>query len=65
MTNWIPIEDRLPAPNERVLASIGGAFVEDAELGEQGHWWRWNQDVGGPLLNVTHWQSWPQPARIE
>jgi hypothetical protein len=57
---WIPVEERLPGPNEPVLiyTEVLGRHV--ASVDEEGEWFC---DYGGEWLfpNVTHWMPLPEP----
>lgn len=59
-TRWIPVEERLPDPGERVLAT-SGVFVGEAFLAQSGEWARiygpWNDFLESP---VTHWMPLPE-----
>lgn len=64
MQQWVPVKDRLPEENERVLVWIGNNRYndvrKDTDRVHNGKWVRW----GGC---VTHWAPWnmPQPPKGE
>lgn len=64
-TRWIPVEERLPDPGERVLAT-SGVFVGEAFLAQSGEWARiygpWNDFLERP---VTHWMPLPDGSEVE
>lgn len=59
---WISVNDKLPEPGERVIAT-NGAFVGEFFLTQSGEWrrddgfdWCWANDVA-----ITHWMPFPKP----
>jgi hypothetical protein len=51
---WIPVDQRLPAEEVRVLATDGtDVFVSEYFCGN----WEWCEDV-------THWTELPEPPRV-
>ena len=59
---WIPVDERLPEPGKRVLAT-DGRYVGEAYLTEAGTWWRsfgypWQALCDGRC--VTHWMELPE-----
>lgn len=59
---WIPCNERMPNPGERVLATDGG-FVGEMYIGKRGEWRRYNvtyiQDL--MALDILWWMPMPEP----
>lgn len=59
---WIPVTERLPAENTRVLVwltDIVGAYTKmDTDRLKNNRWVRWGQ-------YVTHWMPLPEPPKGE
>jgi hypothetical protein len=59
MSEWISVEDRLPAVSRDVLILLGHALVE------RGYWYEQHTPIdgwyfrGSRVDNVTHWQPLP------
>lgn len=64
-TRWIPVEERLPEPGKRVLAT-SGVFVGEAFRAQSGVWARiygaWDDFLEQP---VTHWMPLPDGPEVE
>ena len=58
---WIPVEERLPEPGKRVLAT-DGVFVGEAYPTTAGTWWRHAGMPWRTVFNrvVTHWMELPE-----
>lgn len=59
---WIPVEERLPVPGERVLATDGG-FVGEFYINDRGKWRRYNVNHHELLmaLDILWWMPIPEP----
>ena len=59
---WIPVEDRLPEPGERVLATDCG-FVGEFYINKRGKWQRYNVNCSELLmaLDILYWMPLPAP----
>ena len=57
---WIPVTERLPAEDERVLVWLGAGDITytqiDTDRLHKGKWRRWSR-------NVTHWMPLPDPPQ--
>ena len=67
-TRWVPVEERLPRPGERVLATEG-TFSAEAYM-TSAHTWRRNygvlwRDAYGMERPVTHWMPLPAGPEVE
>ena len=60
--DWISVEDRLPEPGERVLATDCG-FVGEFYINKRGKWQRYNVNCSELLmaLDILHWMPLPAP----
>lgn len=66
-TQWISVNDKLPTPGERVIAT-NGTFTGEAYQGKDGYWHRhygltWERAFNGP--DITHWIPMPQLRKDE
>ena len=59
---WIPVEERLPEPGERVLATDCG-FVGEFYINQCGQWNRYNVNCHALLmaLDILYWMPLPEP----
>lgn len=59
---WISVEDRLPEPGERVLATDCG-FVGEFYINKRGQWQRYNVNCSELLmaLDILYWMPLPAP----
>lgn len=59
---WIPVEERLPEPGERVLATDCG-FVGEFYINKRGKWQRYNVNCSELLmaLDILYWMPLPAP----
>ncbi|MFQ6829943.1 MAG: DUF551 domain-containing protein [Acutalibacter sp.] len=57
---WIPVEERLPEPGERVLATDCG-FVGEFYINKRGKWQRYNVNCSELLmaLDILYWMPLP------
>ena len=57
---WIPVEERLPEPGERVLATDCG-FVGEFYINKRGKWQRYNVNCAELLmaLDILYWMPLP------
>ena len=63
--DWISVEDRLPEPGERVLATDCG-FVGEFYINKRGKWQRYNVNCSELLmaLDILYWMPLPaSPAK--
>lgn len=63
--DWISVEDRLPEPGERVLATDCG-FVGEFYINKRGKWQRYNVNCSELLmaLDILYWMPMPvAPAK--
>lgn len=63
---WIPVTERLPAENMRVLAAVEGVWVGEAYRDMRDTWMRsygtpWDASIGIP---VTHWMPLPYKPEV-
>ena len=60
--DWISVEDRLPEPGERVLATDCG-FVGEFYINKRGRWQRYNVNCSELLmaLDILYWMPLPAP----
>ena len=58
---WISVEDRLPEPGERVLATDCG-FVGEFYINKRGKWQRYNVNCSELLmaLDILYWMPLPE-----
>ena len=61
---WISVEDKLPPPGIRVLATTGGAVLE-AYIKPFGKWYRNGVEMGFWHGKITHWMPLPEPPEEE
>lgn len=63
--NWISVNKKLPNPGERVIMCIGGTFVGEGWLRENGKdWIRYDELLPVDEIfhsPVTHWMPLPTP----
>ena len=61
---WIPVEDRLPEPGERVLATDCG-FVGEFYINKRGKWQRYNVNCSELLmaLDILYWMPLPKSPK--
>lgn len=61
---WISVEDRLPEPGARVLAT-DGAFVGEFYINKRGKWQRYNVNDSSLLmaLDILWWMPLPEPPK--
>ena len=59
---WVSVEDRLPEPGERVLATDCG-FVGEFYINKRGKWQRYNVNCSELLmaLDILYWMPLPAP----
>lgn len=59
--DWISVEDRLPEPGERVLATDCG-FVGEFYINKRGKWQRYNVNCSELLmaLDILYWMPLPK-----
>lgn len=64
--DWISVEDRLPEPGERVLATDCG-FVGEFYINKRGKWQRYNVNCSELLmaLDILYWTPLPAPPEKE
>ena len=63
---WVSVEDRLPEPGERVLATDCG-FVGEFYINKRGKWQRYNVNCSELLmaLDILYWTPLPAPPAKE
>lgn len=63
---WVSVEDRLPEPGERVLATDCG-FVGEFYINKRGKWQRYNVNCSELLmaLDILYWMPLPAPPKKE
>lgn len=63
---WVSVEDRLPEPGERVLATDCG-FVGEFYINKRGKWQRYNVNCSELLmaLDILYWMPLPAPPEKE
>lgn len=61
---WISVEDRLPEPGERVLATDCG-FVGEFYINKRGKWQRYNVNCSELLmaLDILYWMPLPKSPK--
>ena len=59
---WVSVDERLPEPGERVLATDCG-FVGEFYINKRGKWQRYNVNCSELLmaLDILYWMSLPAP----
>lgn len=65
MSEWISVDERLPYPNQSVLASRSNKGVSNLFITSSG---QWMQDGLGAIQDrifndVTHWMPLPEPPK--
>lgn len=63
---WVSVEERLPEPGERVLATDCG-FVGEFYINKRGQWQRYNVNCSELLmaLDILYWMPLPAPPEKE
>ena len=63
---WVSVEERLPEPGERVLATDCG-FVGEFYINKRGQWQRYNVNCSELLmaLDILYWMYLPKPPTKE
>ena len=63
---WVSVEERLPEPGERVLATDCG-FVGEFYINKRGKWQRYNVNCSELLmaLDILYWMPLPAPPTKE
>ena len=63
---WVSVEERLPEPGERVLAT-GCGFVGEFYINKRGQWQRYNVNCSELLmaLDILYWMPLPEPPGKE
>ena len=63
---WVSVEERLPEPGERVLATDCG-FVGEFYINKRGQWQRYNVNCSELLmaLDILYWMPLPAPPTKE
>ena len=63
---WVSVEERLPEPGERVLATDCG-FVGEFYINERGQWQRYNVNCHALLmaLDILYWMPLPKSPKEE
>ena len=63
---WVSVEERLPEPGERVLATDCG-FVGEFYINKRGQWQRYNVNCSELLmaLDILYWMPLPEPPGKE
>ena len=63
---WVSVEERLPEPGERVLATDCG-FVGEFYINKRGEWQRYNVNCFELLmaLDILYWMPLPEPPAKE
>ena len=61
-SRWVSVEERLPEPGERVLATDCG-FVGEFYINKRGQWQRYNVNCSELLmaLDILYWMPLPAP----
>ena len=61
---WVSVEERLPEPGERVLATDCG-FVGEFYINERGQWQRYNVNCHALLmaLDILYWMPLPKSPK--
>ena len=62
---WVSVEERLPEPGERVLATDCG-FVGEFYINKRGKWQRYNVNCFELLmaLDILYWMPLPAPPAL-
>ena len=63
---WVSVDERLPEPGERVLATDCG-FVGEFYINKRGRWQRYNVNCSELLmaLDILYWMPLPAPPEGE
>ena len=63
---WMSVEEKLPEPGKRVLATDCG-FVGEFYINERGQWQRYNVNCHALLmaLDILYWMPLPAPPEKE
>ena len=63
--DWVSVEERLPEPGERVLATDCG-FVGEFYINKRGKWQRYNVNCSELLmaLDILYWTPLPAPPDL-
>ena len=63
---WVSVDEKLPEPGERVLATDCG-FVGEFYINERGQWQRYNVNCHALLmaLDILYWMPLPAPPEKE
>ena len=63
---WVSVEEKLPEPGERVLATDCG-FVGEFYINKRGKWQRYNVNCSELLmaLDILYWMPLPAPPTKE
>ena len=63
---WVSVDEKLPEPGERVLATDCG-FVGEFYINERGQWQRYNVNCHALLmaLDILYWMPLPAPPKKE
>ena len=63
---WVSVDERLPEPGERVLATDCG-FVGEFYINKRGKWQRYNVNCSELLmaLDILYWMPLPAPPEKE
>ena len=62
---WIPCGERLPEVGEDVLFSVGGVYVAEGCLREDGGWSQFRWQAIQRKESVTAWMPLPEPWKGE
>ena len=57
---WIPVSERLPDENKRILVLLSSKISVVAYIRQNVWYVAWNQ---APLNHVTHWMPLPEPPK--
>ena len=61
MSEWIKVDERMPASNTRVLVYEGDVFCASWKVNIRGDEWWEDTESGNVYHYVTHWQPLPAP----
>ena len=63
---WVSVEERLPEPGERVLATDCG-FVGEFYINKRGQWQRYNVNCSELLmaLDILYWMPLPKSPKMD
>jgi len=65
MSEWIPVSERLPERNERVLVVDESGVNVGAYSPMLDDWWSLQGDRMAPGPQVTHWMPLPEPPEVK